>query len=113
MTRTRCGLFALSSLTLKLPLASVWLRPDSSMPCARLRRTTSSPAAGLFVVPFFTVPVRVCADAETTRSIDSNKVASSHFSQRKREVGHPVSCLNAFLDENFKLWLLFDRAVAR
>src|SRR5689334_11015784 len=33
------------------------------MPCASLMSITSSPAAGLPVVPFFRVPVRVCAEA--------------------------------------------------
>src|ERR1700685_316967 len=106
MTRTRWGLLASSSLTLKLPLASVWVRPDSSIPWPRLRSTTSSPAAGFLMVPFVTLPVRVWAEAEAIRSVQSSSVfsrtlESPHFSQSTREMGHPVSCL-----PSLKLWLL-------
>src|SRR5450755_407486 len=67
MARTRCGPCALSSLKLKLPLASALVRPASSIPWLRLSRTTSSPAAGLPVVAFLTVPVRVWAEAKEER----------------------------------------------
>jgi hypothetical protein len=48
------------------------VRPASSMPLPRLRRTTSSPAAGLPVVAFFTVPVRFCAEAGTGKAARVN-----------------------------------------
>src|SRR5271170_1710310 len=107
MIRTRWGLVALSSFTLKLPLASVLVRPDSSIPWPRLRRTTSSPAAGLFAVPFVTVPVRVWAAADATRSVH-NRRENPHFNQNTREMGHPVSCPRVLRDGgSLKLWLLF------
>src|SRR5580700_4112332 len=67
MARTRCGDWASSSLKLKWPCASAFVRPASSMPWASLRRTTSSPAAGLLVVEFLTVPVRVWEEASEAR----------------------------------------------
>src|ERR1700676_1379902 len=115
MTRTRWGLVALSSLTLKFPLASVWVRPDSSIPWARLSSTTSSPAAGLLVVPFLTAPVRVWAETDTTRTAHSNTRESPPFWQSTREMGHPVSCSRVLRrvvgGDNFKLWLLFGLGV--
>src|ERR1700722_11128323 len=77
MARTRCGDCASSSLKLKLPLASALVRPDSCMPWVRLRRMTSSPAAGLLVVEFVRVPVRVWAAAREGRKI-VKAMAPSH-----------------------------------
>src|SRR5579863_10459811 len=115
MTRTRWGLAASSSFKLKAPLASVWVRPDSSIPCDRLRSTTSSPAAGLLVVPFVTLPIIVWADAEVRSRVHSKTRKIPHFSQSSREMGHPVSrspVLRQIADRGiFKLWLLFGRAV--
>src|ERR1022692_1294451 len=116
MTRTRWGLVASSSFRLKLPLASVCVRPDSSIPWARLRSTTSSPAAGFLVVPLVTVPVRVWADAETRRSVHSRSEIP-HFSQSAREMGHPVFVSRTIRQvaggESFQLWLLFGRVVTK
>src|SRR5258708_23685322 len=67
MARTRCGDCASSSLKVSWPVASVLERPASSMPWLSLRRTTSSPAAGLPVVEFLTVPVRVWEKAREQR----------------------------------------------
>src|SRR5580692_6734427 len=67
MARTRCGDWVSSSLKLKWPWASVLVRPASSIPWPSLSRTTSSPAAGLLVVEFLTVPVRVWAEARVVR----------------------------------------------
>src|SRR5215471_4332484 len=67
MARTRWGPCSLS-LNEKLPLESALVRPASSMPWPSVIRTTSSPAAGLPVVEFFTVPVRVWAAAACARS---------------------------------------------
>src|SRR5580692_7386566 len=111
MTRIRWGLAASSSFTLKLPLASVRVRPDSCIHWPKLRSTTSSPAAGFFVVPFVTVPVRVCAEAEAIRNVPSSSVFSRtldglHFPQTAREMRHPASCL-----QSLKLWLLFEDGV--
>src|ERR1700684_3728544 len=73
------------------------------------------------MVLFFTVPVRVCAEAETRSSVDSNTVhcnsrTSPHFSQNRRETGYPVFCLRVLRHvvsgKNLKLWLLFGCAVA-
>src|SRR5260370_15001487 len=68
MARTRWGDCASSSLKVNWPLASVLVRPVSSMPWPSFRRTTSSPVAGLPVVAFLTVPVRVWAAARVERS---------------------------------------------
>jgi hypothetical protein len=51
------------TLKLNFPLLSALVLPPTSMPLARLMRMTSSPAAGLLVVPLVTVPVRVWAAA--------------------------------------------------
>src|SRR5581483_4322655 len=76
VTRTRCGAFVSWISRRKCPCASVLVRASSFIPCASASRTTSSPAAGLPVVPFFTVPVRVAAPAviaqDTTASSISN-----------------------------------------
>src|SRR5208282_6048554 len=62
----RCGP---GTVTLKLnfPLLSVLALPATSMPLARLMIMTSSPTAGLPVVP--SVPVRVWAAAEARASV--------------------------------------------
>src|SRR5271165_1995236 len=64
----RCGP---GTVTLKLnfPLLSVLALPATSMPLARLMIMTSSPTAGLPVVPLVTVPVRVWAAAEARASV--------------------------------------------
>src|SRR5580692_7647154 len=112
MMRTRWGLAASSSFTLKLPLASVWVRPDSCIPWPKLRSTTSSPAAGFFVVPFVTAPVKVCAEAEAIRNVPSRICSKTldgpDFSQSARETRHPVSCL-----PSLKLGLLFGDGVTQ
>src|SRR5581483_2073581 len=76
VTRTRCGAFVSWISRRKCPCASVLVRASSFIPCASASRTTSSPAAGLPVVPFFTVPVSVAAPAaiaqDTTASSSSN-----------------------------------------
>src|ERR1700687_2256942 len=55
------------SLKLYFPLLSALVLAATSMPLARLMRITSSPAAGLLVVPLVTVPVRVwAADVRAT-----------------------------------------------
>src|SRR5215510_3912520 len=89
----RCGSADWPSLKLKLPLASVLVRPTSSMPCPNLINTTSSPAAGLFVVPLFTVPVRFCA--ETTALKMSTRTSTEIF------------------EESIKLSLLFSDQVVK
>src|SRR5258708_37268262 len=68
MARVRWGDCASSLLKLNCPWAWVLVRPASSMPCASLSRMTSSPAAGLLVVEFLTVPVRVWAEERVVRS---------------------------------------------
>src|ERR1700722_4737615 len=129
MARTRCGDWASSSLKLKWPLASVLVRPASSMPCASLSRTTSSPAEGLPVVEFLTVPVRVCAEAKVVRrrmvasdAKDQKNLAENALRGRiwglacmgpfdfaeisLREVS-PSLRLTCFRENAFKIWVLF------
>src|ERR1700693_2751028 len=77
MARTRCGALSSSSLKLNWPLASVLVRPDSSMPWPNLRRMTSSPAAGLAVVEFLMVPVRVWAEARVVRRSAAHAVRTN------------------------------------
>src|SRR6266849_1170485 len=67
MARIRCGP-ASGSLKLKWPPASALVRAASSIPSPSLISTTSSPPAGLLVVPFLRVPLRVWAEAEDSRS---------------------------------------------
>src|SRR5271169_3926773 len=62
-------------LKLYFPLLSALVLLATSMPLARLMRMTSSPAAGLLVVPLVTVPVRVWAAAEARVSA---KIAASN-----------------------------------
>src|SRR5450631_1071173 len=64
-TRIRCGPGS-GTLKVKLPLASVLVRPASVMPCVRFSRTTSSPTEGLLTVLLVTVPVSdaACAMSE-------------------------------------------------
>src|ERR1035438_8726409 len=61
----RCGPGTVT-LKLNLPALSALVVPPTSMPLARLMRSTSSPAAGLLVVPLVTVPVRVWAAARVS-----------------------------------------------
>src|ERR1035438_3036306 len=68
MTRIKCGPPESSIVKLNLPSASVLVRAASSIPCASLISTTSSPAEGWLVVPFFTVPVRVSAETKVARA---------------------------------------------
>ena len=56
------------SLKLNFPLLSALVVAAISMLVVRLMRMTSSPAAGLLVVPLVTVPVRVWAEAEARAS---------------------------------------------
>src|SRR5208337_2737948 len=63
----RCGPGTVS-LKLNFPVLSVLVLPPTSMPLARLMRMTSSPTAGLPVVPLVTVPESVWAAAEARAS---------------------------------------------
>src|SRR5580693_2128487 len=60
----RCGPGGPVSGKLNLPALSALVVAATSMVVVRLMRMTSSPAAGLLVVPLVTVPVRVWAAAE-------------------------------------------------
>src|SRR5581483_686459 len=61
VTRTRCWPPSSGIGSVKLPLASVLVRPASCMPCESFRMTTSSPAEGLLDVLLVTLPVRSAA----------------------------------------------------
>ena len=52
------------AFSVNLPCASVLVEPTSSMPCESESNVTSSPAAGLPVVPLVTVPVMFWAKAK-------------------------------------------------
>src|SRR5579862_6087334 len=71
----RCGPPESVSLKLNLPEESAFVLAATSMPLERLMRMTSSPAAGLLVVPLVTVPERVWAEAEA-RETTTNKTAN-------------------------------------
>src|ERR1700675_4338367 len=60
----RCGPAPPVSLKLNFPLLSALVLAAISIPVVRLMRMTSSPEAGLLVVPLVTVPERVWAAAE-------------------------------------------------
>src|SRR5260370_11633898 len=64
----RCGPAPPVSLKLNFPLLSALVLAAMSMVVVRLMRMTSSPAAGLWVVPLVTVPERVWASAEARAS---------------------------------------------
>src|SRR3981189_637697 len=68
MARTRGGDCVAATSKVKWPLASALVRPASSIPSPSLRRTTSSPAAGLPVVDFLAGPVRVWRAKEREES---------------------------------------------
>src|SRR5579862_5745583 len=85
MARTRWGDWLLSSLKENWPLASVLVRPDSSMPWPSERRTTSSPASGLPVVLLVTMPVRVWAEAKAAVTSSEQARSSAENPARGRE----------------------------
>src|SRR5438445_12161492 len=60
----RCGPAPPVSLKVNFPLLSAFVLAAISIVVVRLMRMTSSPAAGLLVVPLVTVPERVWAAAE-------------------------------------------------
>ncbi len=65
MTRTKCEVRAFATGRLKWPERLVVVRALSVIPsCKNVRSTTSSPAAGFFVVPSMTVPLRSAAHAK-------------------------------------------------
>src|SRR5260370_20519309 len=69
----RGGWGAAVSLKLNFPLLSALVLAAISMVVVRLMRITSSPAAGLLVVPFVTVPERVWAAAEARASARTHR----------------------------------------
>src|SRR6202167_5785710 len=68
MARMRCGAGAPVSGKLNFPLASALVVAATFIPLVNSMRRTSSPAAGLLVVPLVTVPERVWASAEARAS---------------------------------------------
>src|SRR5271154_5220796 len=65
----------------KRPFLSVLAWVDSCMPWARRMRTTSSPAAGLFVVLLMTVPVMgAAASAEPVRAAKARSARARRLS---------------------------------
>src|SRR5882762_6836468 len=69
----RCGPAAPVSLKLNFPLLSALVLAAISIVLVRLMRMTSSPAAGLLVVPLVTVPERVWAAAEARASARTHR----------------------------------------
>src|ERR1700687_4607487 len=69
----RCGPAPPVSLKLNFPLLSALVLAAISMPVVRLMRMTSSPTAGLPVVPLVTVPERVWARAEAKVSARTHR----------------------------------------
>src|ERR1700724_1512126 len=69
----RCGPAPPVSLKLNFPLLSALVLAAISMVVVRLMRITSSPAAGLLVVPLVTVPERVWAAAEARASARTHR----------------------------------------
>src|ERR1700675_4536144 len=64
----RCGPAPAVSLKLNFPLLSALVLAAISIVVVRLMRMTSSPTAGLLVVPLVTVPDKVWATAEARAS---------------------------------------------
>src|ERR1700693_3696248 len=69
----RCGPAPPASLKLNFPLLSALVLATISMVVVRLLRITSSPAAGLVVVPLVTGPERVWAAAEARASARTHR----------------------------------------
>src|ERR1700685_2079507 len=67
--------------SVKRPFESVFVREASCIPCCRRINTTSSPAAGLFVVLLITVPVIESASANPERVA----VIAAAKAKRRRE----------------------------
>src|SRR5229473_6739854 len=59
---------------LNSPLALVRVRPTSSMPLARRRRITSSPPAGVLVVPLVATPRKVSPAAVSEQAARRKKM---------------------------------------
>src|SRR6267154_2119505 len=100
MARIRCGPGGPVSLKLNFPEASALVLPATSMPLVRFIRITSSPVAGLLVVPLVTVPESVCS--VVWAAAEKGRLNSSTMMRATREFAGfkytPIFIPNFFLE---------------